>query len=58
MKVSELGYPEEFIEIAGGDHELYPHQQEAIGAIRGGTNVLVTVPTASGKTLIAYAAIM
>ena len=58
MKVSELGYPEEFIEIAGGDHELYPHQQEAIETIRAGTNVLVTVPTASGKTLIAYAAIM
>ena len=58
MKVSELGYPVEFIEIAGGDHDLYPHQQEAIETIRAGTNVLVTVPTASGKTLIAYAAIM
>lgn len=58
MKISELGFPEKFIELFdGNDYELYPHQKEAIDRIRGGDNVLVSVPTASGKTLIAYVAI-
>lgn len=57
MKLSDLGYPPEFIEAAGGNFELYPHQQEALGKLKENRNLIVTVPTAAGKTLIAYAAI-
>lgn len=58
MKISSLGYPAEFQSLFDDqDFELYLHQEEAIQAIRRGENVIVSVPTASGKTLIAYAAI-
>ncbi len=58
MKVSSLGYPPEFLKIFDNqDFELYSHQEEAVKAIRGGESVIVSVPTASGKTLIAYIAI-
>ena len=58
MKISDLGYPDEFLDLMDGkDYELYQHQEEAIREFRKGNNVLVTVPTASGKTLIAYSAI-
>ncbi len=58
MKISELGFPSDFMELFEGvDFTLYPHQAEAIEKIRKGSNVLVSVPTASGKTLIAYVAI-
>lgn len=58
MKLSELGLPPEFQTIFGGqDLELYPHQLEAIKAMEQGSNVIVSVPTASGKSLIAYIAI-
>lgn len=58
MKISDLGFPDEFLDLMDGkDYELYPHQEEAINEFRKGNNVLVTVPTASGKTLIAYSAI-
>ncbi len=58
MRLSEIGYDDQFIEILGKDFELYPHQEEAILKLRQNRNLLVTVPTAAGKTLIAYAAIM
>ena len=35
-----------------GLERLYSHQVEAIGHLRRGSNVLVTTPTASGKSLI------
>jgi DEAD/DEAH box helicase domain-containing protein len=35
-----------------GLERLYSHQVEAIGHLRQGSNVLVTTPTASGKSLI------
>lgn len=58
MKISELGFPEEFLNLVdGNDFDLYDHQREAIEKFRTGRNVMVSVPTASGKTLIAYAAI-
>ncbi|MGB0652161.1 MAG: DEAD/DEAH box helicase [Thermoplasmatota archaeon] len=41
-----------------GIQELYPPQVEAWQALRGGGNVLVAVPTASGKSLVAYLAIL
>jgi helicase len=58
MRLSEMGFDDRFIEILGKDFELYPHQEEAIFKLRQNRNLLVTVPTAAGKTLIAYAAIM
>ncbi|EQB67608.1 MAG: ski2-like protein helicase [Thermoplasmatales archaeon E-plasma] len=36
------------------DFELYPHQEEAIRIVEQGSSVMVSVPTASGKSLIAY----
>ncbi len=35
-----------------GVHELYSHQAAAIDAVRCGENVVVSTPTASGKTMI------
>jgi len=35
--------------------ELYPHQEEAILALMGGSHVIVHTPTGSGKSLIATA---
>lgn len=58
MKTSELGFPDGFMNLFdGNDYSLYPHQEDAIRKFREGSNVLVSVPTASGKTLIAYVAI-
>ncbi len=58
MKVSDLGYDQIFLELVdGNDFDLYDHQVRAIEYFRKGKNVLVSVPTASGKTLIAYSAI-
>ena len=58
MRVSDLGLGEKLVEVAGGDFELYPHQAEAIKKLDENRNLIVAVPTAAGKTLIAYAAIM
>ena len=58
MKLSDLGLPSEFLGIFDGrDLVLYPHQEEAIKKYLGGNSVIVSVPTASGKSLIAYFAI-
>ena len=38
--------------------KLYPPQSEAIIPILNGKNTLVAIPTASGKSLIAYMGIM
>ena len=38
--------------------ELYPPQKEAISVVETGESVLMSVPTAAGKTLVAYAALM
>ena len=37
---------------AGGAERLWSHQVEGIAALRAGENVLVTTPTASGKSLV------
>ena len=36
---------------------LYPHQDEAIIELLGGSHVILTTPTGSGKSLVATAAI-
>lgn len=43
---------------AQGIQDLYPPQKEAWKAIKEGRNALVAIPTASGKSLIAYLAIL
>ncbi len=44
--------------FGNGEFKLYPHQEEAIKIIDTGKSVLVSVPTASGKSLIAYYAML
>lgn len=58
MRLSEIDLPGQFLDMFdGNDLELYPHQEEAIAHLNKGKNVVVSVPTASGKSLIAYVAI-
>jgi DEAD/DEAH box helicase domain-containing protein len=38
--------------LAGGARRLYSHQAAGIAAVRRGENVLITTPTASGKSLV------
>ncbi|MDK2782315.1 MAG: ATP-dependent helicase [Archaeoglobi archaeon] len=61
MHISELPLPEKFISYfrEKGIEELYPPQEEAIkaGALDG-RNLLVSIPTASGKTFIAEVAMI
>ncbi len=51
----ELQFYEQFLWSRG--LEPYPVQEQAISAIFAGKNVLVTVPTGTGKTLMAKAAL-
>ncbi len=59
MKLSELPLPENVISLYQemGISTLYPPQERAMGPVLAGRNVVVAVPTASGKSLIAYLAI-
>ncbi len=58
MRLTELDLPTQFLDMFdGNDLELYPHQEEAVKHLESGKNVVVSVPTASGKSLIAYVAI-
>ncbi len=60
MKISEIPLPTEFLKIfeEEGIEELYPSQEKAVPHIFSGRNLVVAIPTASGKTLIAYLAIL
>ncbi|MGD9963441.1 MAG: DEAD/DEAH box helicase, partial [Thermoplasmata archaeon] len=41
-----------------GIEELYPPQAQAVTHVMDGKNVVVAIPTASGKSLVAYIAML
>ena len=58
VRTCELDLPEEALEALSrqGFDELYPPQAEAVPKALSGKNLVVSIPTASGKSLIGYAA--
>ena len=59
--ISELDLPDsviDFITDKWGISKLHPPQFEAMPSIFKGRNVLLAIPTASGKSLVAYIAIL
>ncbi len=59
--ISELDLPDsviDFITTKWGITKLHPPQFEAMPSIFKGRNVLLAIPTASGKSLVAYIAIL
>ncbi len=59
--VSALGMPKEFsdfLQNQWGITNLHPPQAEAASSILSGRNTLVAIPTASGKSLLAYMAMV
>lgn len=60
MKLEELGLDPRIVKKLRdeGIEELYPPQQEAIGPALAGKNLVLAIPTASGKSLVAYLAIL
>jgi helicase len=60
MDISQLPLDTKIINILKdhGIQQLYPPQKEALPAIFDGKNVVMSVPTASGKSLVAYLAIL
>jgi len=59
--ISDLKIPtlaKKFIQESWGILELYPPQKEAIIPVLEGENTLISIPTASGKSLIAYLGII
>ncbi len=58
MRISDLGLPDNFLNLFdGSDYTLYPHQKDAVSRINEKKSLILSVPTASGKTLVAYVAI-
>src|SRR5437762_13020313 len=60
MRVADLGLDARIVEILKGQgiEELYPPQADAIGPALLGENLVLAIPTASGKSLVAYLAIL
>ncbi|MDP7374405.1 MAG: DEAD/DEAH box helicase, partial [Candidatus Poseidoniaceae archaeon] len=59
--VSGLGLPREFASFIKNDwgiDTLHPPQADAIPSIIQGKNTMVCIPTASGKSLVAYIGIV
>jgi len=60
MRVADLGVDERIVQILReqGIDELYPPQAQAVGPALLGENLVLAIPTASGKSLVAYLAIL
>ena len=60
MEINEIPLNKDWLRVFEdeGIRMLYPPQEEAIKEIFKGKSLVVSVPTASGKTLIAYIAIL
>jgi len=60
MKLSEADVDERVIEILReeGIEEFYPPQEDAIRLALDGKNLVLAMPTASGKSLVAYLAVV
>ena len=59
--VSKLGLPTEFsdfVENKWGIKTLHPPQAEAMPSVLSGRNTMLCIPTASGKTLVAFMGII
>ena len=59
--VSALDLPSDvssFLEHTWGIKQLHPPQHEAMPSVLNGTNTLLAIPTASGKSLVAYIGIL
>ena len=59
--ISQLGLPDslvDFIENEWGITTLHPPQSEAMPSIMAGRNTMVCIPTASGKSLVAFMGIV
>src|SRR5512136_266408 len=60
MRIDELGLDDRIVKKLRqeGIESLYPPQEKAIGHALDGKNVVLAMPTASGKSLVAYLAIL
>lgn len=59
--VSSLDLPKKFLDFLRHEwsiERLHPPQAKAIPSILSGRNTLVAIPTASGKSLLAYMAMI
>jgi helicase len=60
MDIDDLSIEQDIKDVlrSQGITTLYPPQEEALPAVLGGKNVVVAVPTAAGKSLVAYLAVL